>query len=304
MIQDCIDTKSVARRDRGAFLWGALGVLAFSFSLPATRLAVAELDGTMVGLGRALVAAAVAVIVLAATGQRLPPRRLWPRLALTAVGVVVGFPLFSAWALTLVPAAHAAVIAGLLPAATAVMAVLRSGERPRAAFWAATLLGLIAVLGFAATQGIGRPQLADALILIAVLLGGLGYAEGGALSRQLGAWQVISWVLVLSAPVLLPIVAWRVLQVGLSASPAAWLGFAYVALVSMYLGFFAWYYALALGGVARIGQLQLVQPVLTMLWSAMLLGERVTWEMALAAAGVLGSVALTQRSRVLDRGPP
>jgi drug/metabolite transporter (DMT)-like permease len=122
-------------------------------------------------------------------------------------------------------------------------------------------------------------------------------------SRELGAWQVISWVLVLSAPVLLPIVAWRVLQVGLSASPAAWLGFAYVSLVSMYLGFFAWYYALALGGVARIGQLQLAQPVLTMLWSAMLLGERVTWEMALAAAGVLGSVALTQRSRVLDRGP-
>jgi drug/metabolite transporter (DMT)-like permease len=303
MIQDCIDTKSVARQDRGAFLWGALGVLAFSFSLPATRLAVAELDGTMVGLGRALVAAAVALIVLAATGQRLPPRRLWPRLALTAVGVVVGFPLFSAWALTLVPAAHAAVIAGLLPAATAVMAVLRSGERPRVAFWAAALRGLIAVLGFAATQGIGRPQRADALILIAVLLGGLGYAEGGALSRELGAWQVISWVLVLAAPVLLPIVAWRALQVGLSASPAAWLGFAYVSLVSMYLGFFAWYYALALGGVARIGQLQLAQPVLTMLWSAMLLGERVTWEMALAAAGVLGSVALTQRSRVLDRGP-
>jgi drug/metabolite transporter (DMT)-like permease len=232
----------------------------------------------------------------------LPPRRLWPRLALTAVGVVVGFPLFSACALTLVPAAHAAVIAGLLPTATAVMAVLRSGERPRAAFWAAALLGLIAVLGFAATQGIGCPQLADALILIAVLLGGLGYAEGGALSRELGAWQVISWVLVLSAPVLLPVVAWRALQIGLSASPAAWLGFAYVSLVSMYLGFFAWYYALALGAVARIGQLQLAQPVLTMLWSAMLLGERVTWEMALAA-GVLGSVALTQRSRVLDRGP-
>jgi drug/metabolite transporter (DMT)-like permease len=298
MVQACIDTISATGRNHQAFFWGALGVLGFSFSLPATRLAVAELDGTVVGLGRGLAAAVLAALMLAATGQRLPPPRLRPRLALTALGVVVGFPLFSAWALTMVPAAHGAVIVGLMPAATAVMAALRGGERPSPAFWAASLLGLMAVLGFAVAQGAGRPQLADALILVAVVLGGLGYAEGGALARELGGWQVISWVLVLAAPVLLPLVAWRALEAGLSASPAAWLCFAYVSLVSMYLGFFAWYHALALGGVARIGQLQLAQPVLTMLWSGMLLGERVTWGMALAAAAVLASVALTQRARV------
>jgi drug/metabolite transporter (DMT)-like permease len=132
-----------------------------------------------------------------------------------------------------------------------------------------------------------------------VLLGGLGYAEGGALARELGGWQVISWALVLSAPLLLPVVLWRVQQTGLAADLPVWLCLAYVSLVSMYTAFFAWYRALAQGGVARIGQIQLAQPVLTMLWSALLLGERVTWVMALAAAAVLGSVALTQRTRVV-----
>src|SRR5690242_8187975 len=137
MRQACIDTISPARRHSWGVWWGTLGVLGFSATLPATRLAVTELDGTVVGLGRALVAAAVAALVLAITGQRLPSRRFWPRLALTALGVVVGFPLFSAWALTMVPAAHGAVIVGLLPAATAVMAVWRGGERPSGAFWVA-----------------------------------------------------------------------------------------------------------------------------------------------------------------------
>lgn len=278
--------------------WGIVGVLGFSFTLPATRLAVAELDSTLVGLGRALVAAAVAAVLLAATRPPLPARRHWPRLAVTALGVVVGFPLLSAWALRQLPAAHGAVIVGLMPAATAVMAVLRGGERPSRSFWLASLLGLVAVAIFAATEGAGRPLPADGLILAAVLLGGLGYAEGGALARELGGWQVISWALVLSAPLLLPIVLWRVRETGVAADLPAWLCFAYVSLVSMYAAFFAWYRALAQGGVARIGQLQLAQPVLTMLWSALLLGERVSWAMALAAAAVLGSVALTQRTRV------
>lgn len=297
MTENCIDTRSNAAR-RAAFLWGALGVLGFSFTLPATRLAVSELDGTVVGLGRALVAAALAGLLLFATRQPLPSPRQWPRLALTALGVVVGFPLLSAWALRQVPAAHGAVIVGLMPAATAVMAVLRSGERPSPAFWLASLLGLVAVTVFAAVEGAGRPVPADGLILAAVLLGGLGYAEGGALARELGGWQVISWALVLLAPVLLPIVLWRVRETGLAADLPAWLCFAYVSLVSMFTAFFAWYRALAQGGVARIGQLQLAQPVLTMLWSALLLGETITWAMALAAGAVLGSVTLTQRTRV------
>jgi drug/metabolite transporter (DMT)-like permease len=150
MTENCIDTRSDSA-GRAAVLWGALGVLGFSFTLPATKLAVSELDGTVVGLGRALVAATVAAVLLIATRQRLPSRRHWPRLAVTALGVVVGFPLLSAWALRQLPAAHGAVIVGLMPAATAVMAVLRSGERPSPAFWLASLLGLVTVTIFAAT---------------------------------------------------------------------------------------------------------------------------------------------------------
>lgn len=207
MAEDCIHTNRRRWVVEPAFWWGALGVLGFSFTLPATRLAVSELDGTVVGLGRAVVAAGLAALVLLVTRQPLPPRHLWGRLAVVALGVVFGFPLFSAWALEQVPAAHGAVIVGLLPAATAVMAALRGGERPSSGFWFASLCGLGAVLAFAAAQGAGRPQPADGLILIAVLLGALGYAEGGRLARELGGWQVISWALVLSAPVLMPVVA-------------------------------------------------------------------------------------------------
>ena len=279
-------------------LWGLIGVVGFSFTLPATRLAVMELDGTLVGLGRAVIAAGAAALVLAAAREPVPPRALWGRLALVAAGVVVGFPLFSAWALKYVPAAHGAVIVGLTPAATAVMAVIRAGERPSAGFWLASLLGLVAVLIFAAVQGAGTPVPADGLILIAVALGALGYAEGGQLARTLGGWQVISWALVLAAPVLLPIVAWSAARHGLAASPLAWGCVAYVSLVSMYFAFFAWYRGLAQGGVARIGQVQLLQPVLTFLWSALLLGEQMSGAMIAAAAAVMGSVVLTQRSRV------
>lgn len=280
-------------------LWGIIGVIGFSFTLPATRLAVMELDSTLVGLGRAVIAAAAAAILLAATREPIPPRPLWGRLAVVAAGVVVGFPLFSAWALKYVPAAHGAVIVGLTPAATAVMAVIRAGERPSAGFWLASLLGLVAVLIFAAVQGAGAPVPADGLILIAVALGALGYAEGGQLARTLGGWQVISWALVLSAPVLLPIVAWSAVRHGLAASPLAWGCVGYVSLVSMYLAFFAWYRGLAQGGVARVGQVQLLQPVLTLLWSALLLGEHINGAMIAAAAAVLGCVALTQRARVV-----
>jgi drug/metabolite transporter (DMT)-like permease len=296
MTENCIDTRFSRVPTARPVLLGMIGVLAFSFTLPATRLAVGELDHGIVGLGRAVVAAACAALLLLALRQPVPPRRVWGGLAITALGIVFGFPYFSAWALTLVPAAHGAVIVGLLPAATALMAVLRAGERPSLRSWLAMLLGLATVVLFAAAQGAGRPQLADLLILVAVLLGGLGYAEGARVSREIGGWQTISWALLLSLPILLPLVGERVAARGLAASGAAWAGFAYVSLVSMYFAFFPWYRALASGGVARIGQLQLAQPVLTMLWSALLLGEQVTLGMALTALLVLASVALTQRS--------
>jgi drug/metabolite transporter (DMT)-like permease len=281
-----------------AALWGGLGVLVFSFSLPATRVAVADLSATTVGLGRALVAAALAAALLAVRREPVPARGDVPRLLLTGLGVVIGFPLFSSLALRDLPSAHATVIVGLLPAATAAFAVIRGGERPGRGFWAAAAAGLAAVLAFAATQGATGVAVADLYVLIAVALCAFGYAEGGALSRRYGGWQVICWALVLTAPALVPVVAIAVAVDGLSASTDAWLGFAYVSLFSMFLGFFAWYRGLALGGIARIGQIQLAQPVLTLVWAALLLGEQVTGATVAAALAVLACVALTQRARV------
>jgi drug/metabolite transporter (DMT)-like permease len=280
-----------------AFLWGALGVLGFSFSLPATRLAVAELDPVVVGLGRALIAAALAAALLAWRRERVPARADLRRLLVVGLGVVIGFPIFSSLALRDLSAAHATVIVGLLPAATAVGAVLRAGEHPSRGFWVAALLGLAAVLTFAAAQGAGGIALADVYVLAAVALCALGYAEGGALARTYGGWQVICWALVLTAPFLVPVVAVAAARTGLQAGTDAWLGFAYVALISMFLAFFAWYRGLALGGVARIGQVQLAQPVLTLIWSAALLGEEVSALTVVSALGVLACVVATQRTR-------
>jgi drug/metabolite transporter (DMT)-like permease len=279
--------------------WGLLGVAIFSFSLPATRLAVEGLDPWVVGLGRALVAAALGAAFLAVTRSPRPRPEHWPRLAVVAAGVVVGFPVLSALALRDVPSAHGAIVIGVLPAATAVWAVLRAGERPGAAFWLASAAGFTAVVIFAATRGAGGLQAADLELLAGVVLCGLGYAEGGALARELGGPQVICWALLLSAPVLLPVVAGVVAFGGadLHASADAWLGFAYVSLFSMFLGFFAWYRGLALGGVARVGQVQLAQPVMTLGLSAILLGEAVGPATLVAAAAVLACVAGTQRAR-------
>ncbi len=278
-------------------LLGLLGVLGFSFTLPATRVAVDGLDPVFVGLGRAAVAALPAALLLALWRERLPARATLARLAVVALGVVFGFPLLSAFALRELTAAHSAVIVGLLPAATAVMAVARAGERPSAGFWLASTAGLVAVLAFAAAQGAGLPSGGDLLVLGAVALGAVGYAEGGALARDLGGARVICWALVLSLPLTLPLAAIGGLVGGLDAPADAWLGFAYVSLVSMFLAFFAWYAGLARGGVAKIGQVQLAQPVLTLLWSALLLAETVSPPSIGAALVVLASVVLIQRTR-------
>ena len=299
-------SKTQAPRTRG-LLFGFLGVLAFSLTVPLTRVAVADLDPTFVGLGRALVAAALAAALLLVTRQSLPERRHWVRLVVVGSGVIVGFPLLTSLALRELPAADAAVIVGLLPAATAVMAVLRAGERPSRAFWGACAFGLLAVLLFAASQGAGLvPDRGHLLVLLAVVLCSLGYAEGGALAQEIGGWRVISWSLVIFAPFLAPFVAWSVLGSGgaglAGAGPAAWACFAYVSVVSMFLGFFAWYRGLAEGGVAHVGQVQLSQPVLTLLWSALLLGEHIGPLTVFCALLVLGSVAVGQRTRVKTGG--
>jgi drug/metabolite transporter (DMT)-like permease len=279
-------------------------VLAFSFTLPATRVAVEELDPTFVGIGREALAALPAGLILLLSKAPLPSRRQLLGVGVVASGVVFGFPLFTALALQDLTSAHSAVIVGLLPAVTAVAAVLRAGERPSRGFWLASFAGLVAVLAFAASQGAGLLSTADLLILAAVGLGAIGYAEGGALARELGGWRVISWAVLLSAPLTVPIGVIAAADSSLHASGDAWLGFAYVSLVSALLGFFAWYAGLARGGVAKIGQVQLIQPLLTLAWSAALLGEHVGVATLVASIAVLASVVATQRTRVTQSSRP
>ncbi len=283
-------------------LLGSLGVLAFSFTLPSTRLAVAGLDPWLVAFGRATVATALAAIYLAAVRAPRPSGEQVRRLVIVAGGVVVGFPLFTSLALETSGAARGAVVVALLPAATALAAVARAGERPGRAFWLAALAGLTVVLGFTLARSGGALEPADGFLLLAVAACAVGYAEGGALSRELGGARTISWALVVSLPVTLPVAASSAALTGLEADAEAWAGFAYVSAVSMFLGFFAWYAGLARGGVARIGQVQLLQPMVTLGWAALVLGERVSLGMLAAASGALASVAMTQRARVRRTG--
>jgi drug/metabolite transporter (DMT)-like permease len=277
---------------------GLLGIVGFSFSLPATRLAVEDLDPWFVTSARAAVAAALAALYLLAVGASLPTRAQWRRLALVAGGAVVGFPLLTGLALVTSEAQHGAVVVTLLPAATALAAVARAGERPGALFWVAAVAGMLVVLTFSVARAGGAITGADLFLLAAVAVCAVAYAEGGVLSRDLGGARTICWALVLSAPITVPVAAVTGATTSLQADPAAWLGLAYVSLISMFLGFFAWYAGLARGGVARVGQVQLLQPLLTLAWAGLILGEHVGAGTVLAAAAVLASVVVTQRARV------
>ncbi len=282
----------------GGLAFGLLGVLGFSLTLPATRLAVASFDPLIVGLGRSLVAACLAAPLLLVTGQARPTRSQLRGLALVVLGVIIGFPLLTAWAMRIVPASHGAVVLGLLPLATALAAALRAHERPSPTFWCASVAGSLAVVGFAVATGGGSFHPADFALLCSVVLAALGYAEGGRLARELGGWQVICWALLLAAPLLVVPVAYAVCQYGLAATPTAWAGFAYVSVISMFLAFFAWFHGLAVGGVARVSQLQLLQPFFTLSAAALFLGERVGTG-AIACAGVVTlSILVGRRSRI------
>ncbi|MCK8677652.1 DMT family transporter [Streptomyces lichenis] len=286
---------------RSGIGWGLLGVTAFSFTVPCTRIAVegGAMSPLFVGAGRAVVAALLAAVALAATRQRLPRGTQWARLAVVAAGVVAGFPLLTSYALTTASAGHAAVVIALLPAVTAVLAVLRTRERPPRAFWFTAAAGAVAAVGFASFQGGGAsgPAWSDLLLLGAVLAAGVGYAEGGLLARELGAWQTISWALVLSAPPMAALTAVAAARHTPTGTPAEWAAFGYLGVVSMFLGFFAWYRGLAIGPMARVSQIQLVQPVLGIGWAALLLREPITWATVLGGLAVVGCAGTAVRSR-------
>lgn len=282
--------------------WGLLGVAAFSLTLPVTRIAVQDggLTPLFVGSARAVIAALLAAAALALTRQHFPQRRQWARLALVAGGVVLGFPLLTSFALTTAPASHGAVVIGLLPAATAVAAVLRGHERPPLFFWIMAGAGAAAVLVFAALHGggLGGLHWSDLLLFGAVAAAAVGYAEGGLLARELGAWQTVSWALVLAAPLMLVLTGVAVVRQPPSGSAGEWMALAYLGVVSMFLGFFAWYRGLAIGPMAQVSQIQLVQPVLTICWAALLIGEQLTWPTVLGGAVVIVCAAVSVRVRL------
>lgn len=284
---------------REGLLLGLTAVALFSLTLPATRAAVTFFSPWFVASGRAVVAGLLALGVLMLFRSAQPNKLQWGQLAIIALGVVFGFPFFTTWAMQYVPAAHGAVVLALLPLATALAGALVAHERPSTGFWLVATAGSALVVWFALSRGGGGLHAADWALVAAIASAALGYALGARVSRELGGWQTISWALVMSLPI-------NALVAGLNypanirdATTLAWTGFAYVSVFSMYVGFFPWYRALALGGIARIGQIQLLQPFMTFAAAALWLEESIDPTTLIFAAAVACLVALGQRMPVV-----
>ncbi|MGN5764313.1 DMT family transporter [Acinetobacter calcoaceticus] len=275
---------------------GFIGVVIFAGSLPATRVAVMDFSPTFLTAARAAIAGLLGLILLILSRQKLPEKKDWLPLCYVAVGVVIGFPLFTALALQYVSAAHTIVFVGLLPLATAIFGVLRGGERPNLIFWLFAILGAALVFGFMLIQtGTWSFNYGDLFMLLAILLCGFGYAEGGQLSKHLGGWQVICWALILTLPMML-LLSYLSMPVSFDQiSVPAKLGLAYVSLFSMLIGFFFWYKGLAQGGIATVGQLQLLQPILGLVIAAVLLHEQVSIAMFAVTVAVIVCVACAKK---------
>lgn len=269
------------------WLNGFIGMLIFSGSLPATRVAVLEFSPLFLTGMRAVIAALLAMSVLMMARQKRPQQQDILPLIFVATGVVIGFPLLTALALQHTTSAHSLVYIGLLPLATACFGVLRGAERPRAAFWIFSILGSLLVGGFALSHSSGSSLAGDALMAAAILLCGLGYAEGAVLTRKLGGWQVISWALVISSPLAAGVALLTAPESMPVVSTAAWISLAYVSLFSMWIGFIFWYRGLAQGGIAAVGQLQLLQPFFGLALAGLLLHETVQSSMIVVMVGVL-----------------
>lgn len=288
---------------RGMLL-GLAGVAMFAMTLPMTRLAVAELDPVWLALARAEGAALLAAIALIATRSAPPQRRHWPALIGVSAGVILGFPLFSSVAMRFTDASHGAVITGLMPLATALIAIRLAGERPSPGFWVAAAAGSLLVCGFALRAGAGSIGAGDVSMLAAVLTGAAGYAWGGRLARELGGWQTIAWALVASAPVLALPTVWLSLRADFSSvGLPAWIGFFWVTVFSQFVGFFFWYGGMAIGGVARVSQVQLLQLFMTLVFAAWIGSERVDAATWAVAAAVVAIVAIGRRTAVRTNAP-
>ncbi|MDK9357439.1 DMT family transporter [Lelliottia sp. V106_10] len=266
---------------------GLLGVVIFSGSLPATRVAVLDMDPFFLTFLRASIAGILAVMLIFGFREKRPHASHLIPLVIVALGVVIGFPLLTAMALQHVTSAHSIVFLGLLPLTTATFGVLRGGERPKLAFWIFSVIGSLLVMGFALSQGASVSLTGDLLMLSAVIACGLGYAEGAKLTRVLGGWQVISWALIISLPFMLIASLLTMPTTFSGIGTSAWVSLGYVSIFSMLIGFIFWYKGLAIGGIAAVGQLQLLQPFFGLGLSATLLHETVSPLMVLITLGVI-----------------
>ena len=281
-----------------AYLWGLLAITGFALTLPATKLAVPFFGAKAVGFGRAAIAGILSLILLKVTGSSFPRFRYIKKLLIVALGVVFGFPIFSAYGMKYVPASHGAIIIGILPLFTAMFGIFLAQERPSLNYWIAGVGGSSTIIIYSLYSGQGSLHPADLALLFAALSAGIGYAEGARLAKDLGSWRVICYALVLSLPLTLPLAIATAEMNSLYNSLSAWLGLSYLSFISMFLAFFAWYKALKIGGIAKIGQLQLLQPFITIFASYFLFEEQISTTMILISIIVLLCVNWTRKAKV------
>ncbi|MCM3794873.1 DMT family transporter [Priestia megaterium] len=285
-------------REKMGVLLGLVGVICFSLTLPSTSIAVKYFGTTVAGLGRTAVAAVLVAVILIVRKEKFPSLRQFKSLLIVALGAVLGFPLLTSWAMKSLPVSHGAVELALLPLATAGFAMFRGSERPSLKFWVSSIIGSAAVIVYALHLGFGQLQFADAALLAAVLILGLSYAEGGVLARELGSWQVIAWAIIIGAPFFMIPVGLSITAEMLHAPLQAWVSLIYLSVVSQFLAYVAWYSGMAMGGIARVSQVQYLQPFLMILFAALFLGETITLFTLAIAIIVVFSVVLGKNASV------
>ncbi|MGE7650729.1 DMT family transporter [Peribacillus frigoritolerans] len=288
-------------REKLGLLLGLVGVICFSLTLPATSIAVEYFGTTVVGLGRTVVAAILVAVVLIVRKEKLPSPSQFKSLLIVAVGAVLGFPLLTSWAMESLPVSHGAVEVALLPLATAGFAMFRAGEIPSIKFWVSSIIGSLAVIMYALHLGFGQLQLADLALLAAVIVLGLSYAEGGKLAKELGSWQVIAWAIMIGAPFFTIPVGLNLTTEMLHAPIQAWVSLIYLAVVSQFLAYVAWYSGMAMGGIARVSQIQYLQPFLMIVFATVFLDESITFFTIVTAVIVVFSVIFGKNAPVTKK---
>ncbi|WP_182812616.1 DMT family transporter [Bacillus sp. ME78] len=262
---------------RKGMLLGCIGVICFSLTLPATRTAVPYFGEAIVGLGRVVIAAIIVGIIFIKNQEKIPNKDQMKSLWIVAIGAVLAFPLLSTYAMKSLPVSHGAIEVALLPLATAGFATWRGGEQLSKRYWIASIISTITVLLYAVYLGLGQLQMGDIALIAAVLILGLSYAEGGKLSKDLGSWKVIAWANLIGAPFFIIPVGLSISSDMLQAPIEAWISLFYLAIISQFLAYIAWYGGMSLGGIAKVGQLQYLQPFLMIIFSVLFLGESITW---------------------------